>query len=141
MIVPDTSVLVAGFVSSHRFHGAATAALVEVRSGGRLIAHTTAETYAVLSGPGGVYRVEPGTVADYLDQFLDGSPPIQPPPAAYHEALHLLAKARSGGGAIYDALIALAARDAKATLVSLDRRAERTYGLCGVEAKLLASDQ
>jgi predicted nucleic acid-binding protein len=68
---------------------------------------------------------------------VDGMPPIQPRPAAYREALDLLAGHGRGGGAIYDALIALAARDAKATLVSLDRRAERTYELCGIEARPL----
>jgi predicted nucleic acid-binding protein len=140
MISPDTSVLVAGFVPSHQFHEVATATLAEVRGGGRLIAHTTAETYAVLSAPTGVYRAESSAVLAYLDQFLDGSPPIQPRLTAYREALRLLAKASRGGGAIYDALIALAARDARSTLVSLDRRAERIYELCGIEARLLGLD-
>lgn len=137
MTSPDSSVLVAGFAPSHEFHEAAVAALVEVRSGGRLIAHTTAETYSVLSAPTGVYRAGADAVRAYLDQFLKGSPPIQPRPATYREALRLLADAGRGGGAIYDALIALAARDAEATLVSLDLRAQRTYELCGVEARLL----
>lgn len=137
MIVPDTSVLVAGFVSSHHFHQVAVSALAGVRREGGLIAHTTAETYAVLSGSGGVYRVEPSAAVAYLDQFLAGATLIQPRPEAYREALDLLAEGGRGGGVIYDALIALAARDAKATLVSLDRRAERTYELCGAEARLL----
>ncbi|HET7177678.1 MAG TPA: PIN domain-containing protein [Solirubrobacterales bacterium] len=137
MIAPDTSVLVAGFVSGHRFHEAAVSALSEVRAGGRLIAHTTAETFAVLSAPGGIYRAEPDAVVAYLDQFLDGSSPIQARPDAYREALGLLAGDGRAGGAIYDALIALTARDAQATLVSLDLRAERTYALCGIEARLL----
>lgn len=139
MTAPDTSVLVAGFVSGHRFHEAALSALAEVRAGGSLIAHTTAETYAVLSAPGGVYRVEPHAVMAYLDQFLQGSSPLQPRPSAYREALDLLAGNGRAGGAIYDALIALTARDADAELVSLDGRAERTYALCGVEARLLAA--
>lgn len=138
MIAPDSSVLVAGFVSGHRFHEAALAALSEVRASGSLIAHTAAETYAVLSAPGGVYRAEPHAVVAYLDQFLDGSSPIQPRPSAYREALGLLAENGQAGGAIYDALIALAARDADAELVSLDGRAEKTYALCGIEARLLA---
>ncbi|HSS04415.1 MAG TPA: PIN domain-containing protein [Solirubrobacterales bacterium] len=137
MIVPDTSVLVAGFVSSHRFHEVAISALAGVRREGGLIAHTTAETYAVLSGSSGFYRVEPSAAVAYLDQFLAGAGLIQPRPEAYREALDLLAEGQRGGGVIYDALIALAARDAKATLVSLDRRAERTYELCGAEARLL----
>jgi toxin FitB len=137
MTVPDTSVLVAGFVPNHEFHEAAESALAEVRKKGRLIAHTMAETFSVLSAPGGVYRVEPAAVAAYLKQFIDEASPIQPRSAAYREAVDLLAERGRAGGAIYDALIALAARDAKANLVSLDRRARLTYELCGVEARLL----
>ena len=91
MIVPDTSVLVAGFFPDHHFHDLAESALVEVRADGCLVAHTTAETFSVLSAPGGVYRVEPSAVVAYLDQLLEGSPPIQPSPGAYKEALDLLA--------------------------------------------------
>lgn len=114
-------------------------ALAEVRAEGCLVAHTMAETYAVLSSPSGPYRIEPGAALPYLDQFLDRAP-VQPRPGAYREALDLLARRNRAGGAVYDALIALAARDAEATLVSLDRRAERTYAACGVQARLLIAD-
>jgi len=137
MIAPDTSVLVAGFVPDHPFHAVAEEALAEVRASGCLVAHTTAETYAVLSAPGGVYRVAPETSVAYLDDLLGESVPVQPRAGAYREALDLLSGHGRGGSAIYDALIALAARDGKATLVSLDRRAARTYELCGIEARLL----
>ena len=70
MTAPDSSVLIAGFIPSHRFHEAASSALAEVRANGSLIAHTIAETYAVLSAPGGVYRVEPDLVVAYLGQFV-----------------------------------------------------------------------
>jgi len=137
MIAPDSSVLVAGFVVEHRFHDAAALAVAEVRTGGRLVAHTMAEAYSVLSAPGGVYRAEPGVVVDYLDEVLDGSAPIQPRPAAYREALDVLLGKGRGGASVYDALIALTARDADAMLISLDRRARPTYELCGVEARFL----
>ena len=137
MIVPDTSVLVPGFVVEHRFHGVAESAVAEVRAEGRLVAHTTAETYAVLSAPGGFYRAEPGVVVAYLNEFLEGSAPIQPRPDAYREALEILSDNGRGGSSVYDALIALAVRDANATLISLDRRARPTYELCGVEARFL----
>jgi predicted nucleic acid-binding protein len=137
MIVPDSSVLVAGFVVEHRFHDAAAPAVAEVRAGGRLVAHTMAEAYSVLSAPGGVYRAEPGVIVDYLDELLEGTGPIQPRPDTYREALELLSDKRRGGAMIYDALIALTARDAKTTLISLDHRARPTYELCGVEARFL----
>lgn len=97
-----------------------------------------AEAYAVLSAPAGVFRVAPGQVKDYLDGIVQRSGPIQPRPEVYEEAVELLCGAGRGGAAIFDALIALTARDAGATLISLDRRAEPTYELCGVEVRMLA---
>ncbi len=137
MNLPDTSVLVAGFVASHRFHRDALPALGQVRRRGNLIAHTVAETYSVLSAPGGVYRAEPRAVVAYLDQFVSDEPvPVRP--AAYMEALDLLAGGDRPGGAVYDALIGLAARDAEATLLSLDARAQPVYELCGARVQILA---
>jgi predicted nucleic acid-binding protein len=137
MTIPDSSVLVAGFVVEHRFHDIARSAVSEVRAEGRLVAHTMAEAYSVLSAPAGVYRVEPGVVVDYLEGLLGDSPPIQPRPGSYREALELLSRDGRGGAAIFDALIALAARDADATLLSLDRRAKPIYEPCGVEFRFL----
>ena len=137
MIAPDSSVLIAGFVPSHQFHEAVLPALGDVARHGGLIAHTIAETYSVLSSPAGPYRAEPGAVVAYLDQFLSSGPAIATASAAYRKALDLLSVAGRSGGAIYDALIALAALDAGVTLVSLDRRAERVYGLCGAEVQFL----
>jgi predicted nucleic acid-binding protein len=137
MIVPDSSVLVAGFVVDHPAYDVARATVAAVRTDGRLVAHTMAETYAVLSAPGGVYRAEPGAALEYLDDLLDDSPPIQLQPGSYREALELLCREDRGGAPVFDALIALAARDANATLVSLDRRAKPTYELCGIEVRFL----
>lgn len=139
MTAPDTSVLVAGFEPRHPFHAEAVPVLVDVKASGRLVAHTMAETYAVLSSPSGPFRFEPDAVVAYLDQFLERSDPIQPRAGSYREALDLLGERNRAGGVVYDALIALAARDAGAALVSLDRRAERTYAACGVEARMLAA--
>ncbi|MGA8744759.1 MAG: PIN domain-containing protein [Solirubrobacterales bacterium] len=134
---PDSSVLIAGFVSSHQFHQAVLPSLADVLARGNLIAHTVAETYAVLSAPGGIYRSEPRTVLHYLQQFLGAEAPIPIPSSAYRRALDLLVDNGRPGGAIYDALIALAALDANATLVSLDRRAAPTYELCGADVRFL----
>lgn len=138
MIAPDTSVLIAGFLPDHPFCGVAEVALTEVREDGRLLAHTMAETYAVLSGSAEGFRVEPGVVVAYLDEFLADAAPIQPRPNAHREALELLSDKGRRGASVYDALIALTARDAGAVLISLDRRARPIYELCGVEARFLA---
>lgn len=99
MIAPDTSVLIAGFVANHPFHAEAESALAEVRKDGRLIARTTAETFAVLSSPGGVYRAEPEAVVDYLDEFVDGGAAlVQPRSGSHREAFRLLLDAGRAGG-------------------------------------------
>lgn len=136
MTAPDTSVLVAGFDSSHPFHEQAQEALGEVRRRGRLIAHTIAETFAVLTAAG-PYGLPGATVLAYLDRFLDREP-IGLRPTAYIRALTDFADVDLVGGAVYDALIAVAARNEGATLVSLDRRAASTYGRCRAPFELLA---
>ena len=135
MTAPDTSVLVAGLDSSHPFHQQAQDALGEVRRRGRLIAHTIAETFAVLTAAG-PYGLRGAPVLAYLDRFLDREP-IGLQPTAYVRALAELTEIDLVGGAVYDALIALAARDAGATLVSLDRRAAATYRRCRAQFELV----
>jgi predicted nucleic acid-binding protein len=134
---PDTSVLVAGFVSSHRFHEDVLPALAQVREQGNLIAHTIAETYSVLSATGGVYRADPPAVLAYLDQFI-AKEPITLGASAYRKAIGLLAGEGRSGGAVYDALIGIAARDADVTLLSLDARAQPVYELCDARVRILA---
>ena len=97
MIVPDSSVLVAGYVADHDFYDVAKAVVFEVRAEGRLLAHTMAETYAVLSAPAGVYRVDPAAVLEYLKTLLEDSLPVQPRPGSYMEALELLPGEGRGG--------------------------------------------
>lgn len=135
MKTPDTSVLVAGFDSAHPFHEPAQEALAEVRLSGRLIAHTLAETFAVLTAAG-PYAFRPAPVVTYLDRLLDREP-IALGPAAYVRAIAELGRAGVLGGAIYDALIARSAHQEGATLVSLDRRASATYRRCGADFELI----
>ena len=137
MIAPDTSVLIAGFDSSHPFFSEAEAGLVEVRRAGRLVAHTIAETFAVLSAPAGPYPAVPEDVMAYLQPFLERDP-IGIAPAAYPQAVRELTSAGVAGGAVYDGLISLAARHHGAELISLDVRAARTYGRLDIDFRLLA---
>lgn len=137
MIVPDSSVLVAGFVVEHPAHASADVAVAEVKERGTLIAHTMAEAYAVLSSPGGAYRAAPDLVVEYLDEFLAGSEPILPRPDAHREVLGLLSGEGRGGASVHDALIAMTARDAGASLISLDRRARPVYERCGADVRFL----
>jgi predicted nucleic acid-binding protein len=137
VIAPDTSVLVAGFAESHVFHATARPVLLRVKDGGSLVAHTIAETIAVSTHPTGPHGATSGEVLEYLGQFLE-HPPIGVSPPDYPGAIAELVDAGVEGASIYDGLIAIAARDSGATLISLDARAAPTYRLAGVEFELLS---
>jgi hypothetical protein len=96
-----------------------------------------AETYAVLTAPAGPYQVPGGSVLSYIAQFL-AREPTWLSTSAYRDALAELERGGIQGGAIYDGLIALAARGAGTRLISLDRRAAATYERVGVDFELLA---
>lgn len=134
MTAPDTSVLIAGYDPTHPFFDRAIAALGTVREEGALVAHTLAEAHAVLTGA--AFGRSGAHLAEYVGQFLD-RPPIGLSPADYPRAIARLISAGVEGGALYDGLIALGAKSGGATLVSLDRRAARTYRLCDVDFRLL----
>lgn len=137
MTAPDSSVLVAGYLPNHRFHEQAANALADVARSGCLLGHTLTETYAVLTARGGPYTVPGDTVVGYLERLL-ARDPIWLDGARYTRALGELQALDVDGGAIYDGLIAIAAREAGAQLVTLDRRATRTYQAVGTDFQLLA---
>ena len=55
----------------------------------------------------------------------------------YLAVLSAIARAGLGGGAAYDALIGATARDHDATLLTLDRRAQRTYAAVGASFEIV----
>jgi predicted nucleic acid-binding protein len=134
LIAPDSSVLIAGSIPEHSFHRQANEALLMIRSKGRLIAHTMAETFSTLTRQPDPHPS--ARVLRYLDQFLE-RPPVGLAPAMYPEVLRRLTEDGIGGGAIYDGLIAAAAVQADLRLFSLDRRAVRTYALLDVDYEIL----
>jgi predicted nucleic acid-binding protein len=133
---PDSSVLIAGFLPGHEFHAAAATSLIKVARAGRLLGHAMAETYAVLTAPGAPHRAPAATVTQYLSQFT-AHEPFWLSGGQYADALAELERVGIEGGATYDALIGIAARTAGARLVSLDRRAAKTYDRVGVEFELV----
>lgn len=125
----DTSVAVAALDAGHAAHLLCRAAVIEHRPA--LAGHAAFETYAVLTRMPGPLAIDPPTAADAIRRlypdtcWLDGE-----------AAASLLA--RCGpigivGGAIYDALVAEAARVHGRHLLTRDHRARRTYDLIGVE--------
>lgn len=56
--------------------------------------------------------------------------------AAASQAVSMLVHAGISGGAVYDGLVALAAREARVSLLTSDRRALATYAALGVSVEL-----
>ena len=130
----DTSAAVPLLVRSHTAHRAVIGHL-----GDRhlcLTGHSLAETYSVLTRLPGDARVEPVDAATLLDAGFDEVVLIDDQDARALPAL--LGRAGIAGGAVYDALVALAARSAGVPLATRDRRAASTYAALDVAVDLIA---
>lgn len=129
----DASVVIAGLSEWHPDHHGARRQLARIAW---LPAHVVAESIAVLS------RLPHGraiSVADsvaLLRQLADGR--IRGLRAdRYLLAFAAVASAGLGGGAVYDAIIGATAREHDATLLTLDRKAQRTYLAVGAAFHML----
>lgn len=133
-VVVDTSVAVPFLVRSHAAHVVCRQHLVGRRP--RLAGQSLVETYSVLTRLPGDARVAPADVVLLLDDNFDVPALLDQETAARLPSV--LASLGVAGGAVYDALVALAARRAGLPLVTRDRRAASTYGALGVEIELVA---
>lgn len=125
----DTSVAVPLLSQKHREH-----AVVRAWAGGRRLAlsgHAGAETYSVLTRLPGSLRLVPGDAARLMDHWFDTVLPLD------HETVarlpHLLSGLSISGGAVHDAMVALAAKEHGSALATRDARAANTYRSVGVE--------
>lgn len=134
MIAIDTSVAVAAFASWHNQHEAARQVLERQP---RLPAHVALETYSVLTRLPPPHRARPIRVREYLEGNF-ALPWLGLSLEAIAALVGELATVGITGGAAYDALIAATVREAGATLISSDRRAEETYRRLGVRVEFLA---
>lgn len=134
MIAVDSSVAVAGFGDWHRLNEPARAVLDD---GPALPAHALLETYAVLTGFPPPHRAAGALVEEWLTHRF--ATILRPPSARAHRLLvRRLAAVGRSGGAIYDGLVALTAKQAGAVLVTVDARAAAVYDVVGVERRWLA---
>lgn len=133
MIALDTSVVVAAFASWHEQHNAA---LRSVSRDTRLIGHVALETYAVLTRLPPPHRAPPDLVVEFLTRNFT-HPPLVLPSRDHRRLLTACARLGIIGGGVYDALIAATAAHARATLVSLDRRALPVYESLGADVRFL----
>jgi len=100
-----------------------------------LTAHSALETYSVLTRLPSDARLRPADAALLIE---DRFPSIIALGADESTVLvSELARLAIAGGAVYDALIAVTARSAGATLVTRDRRAEATYRKLGIAVELI----
>jgi predicted nucleic acid-binding protein len=129
----DSSVVVAAFASWHESHASARRA-VDRRP--RLVAHCALEAYSVLTRLPAPYRAPGELVVTFLDDRFPEEP-LTLVPRALQQLAGELQRAGIVGGAVYDGLVAVTAAAHRATLLTLDRRAETTYRRCGLRARFL----
>ncbi len=123
----DTSVAIPLLVRTHRAH----AAVVRWWDGREvaLSGHALAETYSVLTRLPGDLRLAHADAARLLgDRFVE---PLLLGPEVAGCLPHVLSRLGIAGGAVYDALVALAAVDHGAALATRDVRAKATYEMVG----------
>lgn len=133
MITPDTSVVVAAFASWHERHDEAREV---IRDAGGLIGHVAVETFSVLTRMPPAQRAPAALVFQFLGHHFP-EPKLALSRAGYDDLLGLALERGISGGAIYDALVAFTARQAKATLLTLDERAALTYQVVGTDFRLI----
>lgn len=130
----DTSVAVPLLLTSHSDH-----ALVHRWWAGRELAlsgHAAAETYAVLTRLPGDARLSPADAARLLHARFPRTLTLGAKSAA---ALpRILANLGVAGGAVYDAMVGLAAMEHDALLATRDGRARPTYDAVGVRTTVVA---
>lgn len=130
----DTSAAVALLLRSHTAHVA-----VRRHTSGRAVAlttHSLAETFSVLTRLPADARVAPADAVRLLEAGF--AAPLVVPPDELGALPRVLAARGIAGGAVYDALVGLAARAAAVPLLTRDARAVATYGALDVEVELVA---
>jgi predicted nucleic acid-binding protein len=128
----DTSVAIPLVVQTHQAHDA-----VRRWWNGREVAlsgHALVETYSVLTRLPGDLRLATADAARLLkERFVE---PLALGPDTSAALPEILSRLGVAGGAVYDAIVALAAAEHGATLATRDLRARTTYEAVGVSVVL-----
>ena len=134
LLALDTSVAVPLLVQPHVAHSA-----VVRWWAGRTVAlsgHALAETYAVLTRLPGDLRLAPEDAARLLSERFDA--PLLLDLDTAGRVPEILSRIGVAGGAVYDALVALAAVEHSAPLATRDARAKDTYERVGARVVVAA---
>ena len=133
-VAVDTSVAVPLLVRTHTAHEA----VVRWWNGRELAlcGHAVAETFAVLTRLPGDVRLTPGDAAWLLDERFPRRLALST--AASGGLPDVLGRLGIAGGAVYDAMVALAAAEHGAVLATRDARARATYEAVGIDVTIAA---
>jgi predicted nucleic acid-binding protein len=128
-VAVDTSVAVPLLVRSHQRH----VDVVRWWDGQELAlsGHALAETYSVLTRLPGDARLAADDAARLLDARF--AAPLVLSDGHAREVHSMLSRLGIAGGAVYDGLVALAAKEHGAPLATRDARARGTYDAVGVK--------
>ncbi len=133
LVVLDTSAAIPLLVASHEAHE-----LVSNWADGRILGlcgQALVESYSVLTRLPGDARVAPADAVTLIDENFSRHAVLSPSSASQ---LHReLERCGVSGGASYDGLVGLAARENDALLVTRDARARATYDAVGARVHLL----
>ncbi len=134
VIAIDTSVAIPLLVQTHSAHGAVVAWWQ--RRAVALSGHAAVETYSVLTRLPGDLRLTPADAARLLSSRFATPLGLKPRDAA--RLPDVLASFGIAGGAVYDAIVALAAAENGCVLATRDGRARLTYDALGAEIDVVA---
>lgn len=125
----DTSVAVPLLMLQHPAHASVDAWSLDREL--CLTAHSLAETYSVLTRLHGAATIPAGDAVRMIDDRFSTVLALE---ASTTVTVHkYLAQQQISGGAVYDALVALAAKAHGAILATRDNRARGTYAALGVD--------
>jgi predicted nucleic acid-binding protein len=130
----DTTLAIASAYEDHPHFSQASTALHDHRP--RLAGYAAFEAFSVLTRLPPGWRLSAANAAALLRRNFPGAP-LWLTGEGSARVYALIAESAVLGNAVYDALVAQAALDHDRTLLTLDRRAERTYQLVGVNYELL----
>jgi toxin FitB len=133
-VAVDTSVAVPLLVRTHTAHPD----VVRWWNGRdlALCGHAVAETYSVLTRLPGALRLAPGDAARLLDERFPVRLALSTETS--NGVPGVLGRLGIAGGAVYDAIVALAAAEHGAALATRDARARATYEAIGVPVTIAA---
>jgi predicted nucleic acid-binding protein len=134
LVALDTSVAIPLLIQTHQHH----AEVVRWWNGREvaLAGHALVETYSVLTRLPGDLRLSPADAARLLSARFSRPLLLAAPKTA--KLPETLAKLGIAGGAVYDALVALAAAEHSVELATRDARAVATYERVGVRVLTVA---